>query len=101
MNALGAALRRRLVATLAAGAIAVTVAACGDDDVDELREQVESSAEELRNEGDALRKDIEEGANSEELRNRVDEFEEKARTEGDALQREAEELQRELEERTP
>jgi hypothetical protein len=94
-------LRNRLVATLTAGAIAVTVAACGDDDADELREQVESSAEELRNEGDELRKDIEEGVNSEELRNRVDEFEEKARTEGDALQREAEELQRELEERAP
>ena len=117
------ALRNRLVATLAVAAIAVTFTACGNDDVDELREQAESSAEELqteaetsleelqteaessvedlRKEGEDLRKEIEEGADTEELRKKVDEFEERARTEGEEIRKEAEELERELDEQVP
>jgi ABC-type transporter MlaC component len=67
-------LRSRLVALLAAAAIALTLAACGDDDdADQIRDQVESSVDDLKQEGEDLRKDIEENGSREELQKKVDE----------------------------
>ena len=106
------ALRNRLTAGLAAAAIALTVAACGDDDVDQIRDEAESAADEirteaesatddLRKEGEELKKELDESNSPEELRNQVEEFEERARTESEDIQQEAEELRKELEEQLP
>ena len=106
------ALRNRLTAALAAAAIALTVAACGDDDVDqirdeaestadEIREEAESAADDLRQEGDDLKKELEESDSPEDLRNEIEEFEDRARTESEDVQKEAEELRKELQEQLP
>jgi uncharacterized coiled-coil DUF342 family protein len=86
----------RLVAVFAAAAIGLTLAACGEEDVNELRDQVESSAQELRQEGRELKRKIEQGAPREELRKELDEFEKKARDEGEEIRKEAEELEKEF-----
>ena len=105
-------LRNRLIAVLAAAAIALTVAACGDDDVDQIRDEAESAADEIRTEAESatddlrqqsedLKKELEESDSPEELRKQVEEFEDRARTEGEDIQKEAEELRKELEEQLP
>jgi hypothetical protein len=117
------AFRNRFTAALAAAAIALTVAACGEDDADrlrdeaestadefreeaestadEIREEAETTADELREESDELRKEIEESDSPQELRREIEELEDKARGESEDIQREAEELRRELEEHVP
>ena len=116
------ALRNRLAAAVAAAAIALTFAACGDDDVDDLRneaestadelqEEAESTADELRDDGDRRRRPAQGGRGAsrghrenespEELRRELEEFEDQAREQGDEIQQEAEELRKELEEQLP
>lgn len=107
------ALRNRLAAALAAVAIGLTVAACGDDDdadqirdevesaADEIRTEAESAADDLRQEGEDLKKELDESDSPEELRNEIEEFEDRARTESEDIQKEAEDLRKELEEKLP
>ena len=106
------ALRNRLTAALAAAAIALTVAACGDDDVDQIRDEAESAADEirteaesatddLRKEGEDLKKELDESDSPDELREQIEEFEDRARGSSEDVQKEAEELRKELEEQLP
>jgi hypothetical protein len=74
------ALRNRFAAVIAAAAITLTFAACGEDDVDDVRNEAESTADELQEDAEST----------------ADELRDEAETAGDDLRREAEELREDI-----
>ena len=79
----------RSAALLTAGALCLPLAACGEDDVDQAREDVEAKAEELQGDLDDL--------SEEDLRNELEEVEEAAENGSDDTKREARQLERKIE----
>ena len=80
---------RKLAALLTAGALCLPLAACGEDDVDQAREDVEAKAEELQGDLDDL--------SEEDLRNELEEVEEAAENGSDDTKREARQFERKIE----
>jgi hypothetical protein len=88
-------LTRKLVTVATAAALCVPIAACGEDDVDQAREDVQEKADELRGNLDDLSK--------KDLRNALDDVRDAAKNGSEDTKREARELEdkieRELDER--
>jgi tellurite resistance protein len=82
-------LPRKLAALVAAAAVCLPVAACGDDDVDQARKDVQEQADKLKGNLDDLSKD--------DLKNALNDVEDSARNGSKDTKREARELQREIE----
>jgi hypothetical protein len=80
---------RKFAAILTAAALCLPLAACGEDDVDQAREEVEAKAEELRGDLDDLSK--------EDLRNELRDVEDAAEQGSDETKQEARELKRKIE----
>ena len=80
---------RKFAAILTAAALCLPLAACGEDDVDQAREEVEAKAEELRGDLDDLSK--------EDLRNELQDVEDAAEQGSDEAKQEARELRRKIE----
>ena len=79
----------KLAALVAAAAICLPVAACGDDDVDQARKDVQEQADKLKGNLDDLSKD--------DLRNALDDAQNAAKNGSDDTKRKARELQRKIE----
>jgi hypothetical protein len=82
-------LSRRLVALVTVTALCAPVAACGEDDVDQAREDVQEQADELKGDLNDL--------SEEDLRNKLDEVEEAAENGSEDTKREARELEDKIE----
>ena len=83
-------LRPRKFATfLTVAALCLPVAACGEDDVDQAREDVQEQADKLEGNLDDLSKD--------DLRNALEDTQDAAKEGGDDTKREARELERKIE----
>jgi tellurite resistance protein len=82
-------LPRKLAALVAAAAVCLPVAACGDDDVDQARKDVQEQADKLKGNLDDLSKD--------DLKNALNDVEDSARNGSKDTKREARELQRKIE----
>jgi tellurite resistance protein len=82
-------LPRKLAALVAAAAVCLPVAACGDDDVDQARKDVQEQADKLKGNLDDLSKD--------DLKNALNDVEDSASNGSKDTKREARELQREIE----
>jgi hypothetical protein len=82
-------LRRKLVTLVTLAALCAPVAACGEDDVDQARKDVQEQADELRGDLDDLSK--------EDLRNKLDDVEDAAKNGSGDTKREARELQDKIE----
>ena len=80
---------RKLAALAAAAAICLPVAACGDDDVDQARKDVQEQADKLRGNLDDLSKN--------DLRNALDDAQNAAKNGSADTKRKARELQRKIE----
>jgi hypothetical protein len=79
----------KLAALVAAVAVCLPVAACGDDDVDQARQDVQEQADKLKSNVDDLSKD--------DLRNALDDTENAAKNGSADTKRKARELQRKIE----
>jgi tellurite resistance protein len=82
-------LPRKLAALVAAAAVCLPVAACGDDDVDQARKDVQEQADKLKGNLDDLSKD--------DLKNALNDVEDSASNGSKDTKREARELQRKIE----
>jgi hypothetical protein len=82
-------LRRRLVTLVALAALCAPVAACGEDDVDQARQDVREKADELRGDLDNLSK--------EDLRQRLDDVEDAAKNGSEDTKQKARELENKIE----
>jgi hypothetical protein len=82
-------LRRKLVTLGAVAALCAPVAACGKDDVDQAREDVEQKADELRGDLDNLSK--------EDLQEKLDDLEEAAEKGSEDTKHKARELENRIE----
>jgi hypothetical protein len=82
-------LPRKLAALLIAGALCLGFAACGEDDVDQARKDVQEKADELKGDLDDLSK--------KDLRNALDDVEDAAKNGSEDTKREARELERKIE----
>jgi hypothetical protein len=82
-------LSRRLAALVAVAAVCLPVAACGDDDVDQARKDVQEQADKLKGNIDDLSKD--------DLRNALDDAQNAAKNGSADTKRKARELQRKIE----
>jgi hypothetical protein len=82
-------LSRKLAALVAAGALCFGVAACGEDDVDQARQDVQDKADELKGDLDGLSK--------EDLQNRLEEVEEAAKSGSEDTKEKARELENKIE----
>ncbi len=80
---------RRFASLLVAGALCLPIAACGEDDVDQARQDVQEQANKLEGNLDDLSKN--------DLRNALDDAEEAAKSGSKDTKREARELQRKIE----
>jgi hypothetical protein len=80
---------RRFSALAAAAAVCLPLAACGEDDVDQARKDVQEQADKLEGNLDDLSKN--------DLRNALDDAEEAAKSGSKDTKREARELQRKIE----
>jgi uncharacterized protein HemX len=81
--------RRKLLALLAAGALGLGVAACGKDDVDQARNDVQEKADELRGDLDDLSK--------KDLQNKLDDVEDAAKNGSENTKQKARELEKKIE----
>jgi hypothetical protein len=81
--------RRKLLALLTAGVIGLGVAACGEDDVDKARNDVQDKADELRGDLDDVSK--------EDLQNKLDDVEDDAKNGSEDTKRKARELENKIE----
>jgi uncharacterized protein HemX len=81
--------RRKLLALLAAGALGLGVAACGKDDVDQARNDVQEKADELRGDLDDLSK--------KDLQNKLDDVEDAAKNGSEDTKQKARELEKKIE----
>jgi hypothetical protein len=80
---------RKLATFLTAAAVCLPVAACGEDDVDQAREDVQEQADKLEGNLDDLSKD--------DLRNALEDTQDAAKEGGEDTKREARELERKIE----
>jgi len=80
---------RKLAALTAAAALCVPVSACGDDDVDQARKDVQEQADKLKGDIDDLSKD--------DLEDALDETKDAAKNGSEDTKREARKLQRKIE----
>jgi hypothetical protein len=80
---------RKLVALLAAGAIGLGPAACGEDDVDQARKDVQEQADELKGDLDDLSK--------KDLQKKLDDVEDAAKNGSEDTKRKARELENKIE----
>jgi hypothetical protein len=81
--------RRKLLALLVAGVIGLGVAACGEDDIDKARNDVQEKADELRGDLDNVSK--------EDLQNKLDDVEDAAKNGSEDTKKKARELQDKIE----
>ncbi len=82
-------LSRRFAALVTAGALCLPLAACGEDDLDQAREDVQEQADKLEGNLDDLSKD--------DLRNALEDTQDAAKEGGEDTKREARELERKIE----
>ncbi len=82
-------LSRRFAALVTAGALCLPLAACGEDDLDQAREDVQEQADKLEGNLDDLSKD--------DLRNALEDTQDAAKEGGEDTKREARELKRKIE----
>ena len=80
---------RKLAALLTAGALCLPLAACGEDDVDQARKDVQEQADKLKGNIDDLSKD--------DLRNALEDTQDAAKEGGKDTKREARQLERKIE----
>jgi hypothetical protein len=80
---------RKLVALVTAAALSAPAAACGEDDVDKARNDVQEKADELRGDLDDLSK--------KDLQNKLDDVEDAAKNGSKDTKRKARELERKIE----
>ncbi len=80
---------RKLASLLTAGALCLGLAACGEDDVDQARKDVQDKADELKGNIDDLSK--------KDLRNALDDVQDAAKNGSEDTKREARELERKIE----
>ena len=80
---------RTLAALVAAAALWTSLAACGEDDVDQARKDVQEQADKVQGNLDDLSKD--------DLRNALDDAEDAAKNGSEDTKQKARELQREIE----
>ena len=80
---------RKLATFLTVAALCLPVAACGEDDVDQAREDVQEQADKLEGNLDDLSKD--------DLRNALEDTQDAAKEGGEDTKREARELERKIE----
>ena len=80
---------RKLATVLAGAAVCLPVAACGEDDVDQAREDVQEQADKLEGNIDDLSKD--------DLRDALNDARDAAKEGGEDTKREARELERKIE----
>jgi parvulin-like peptidyl-prolyl isomerase len=80
---------RKLAVLAAAAAVCLPVAACGDDDVDQARKDVQEQADKLKGNLDDLSKD--------DLENSLNDVEDAAKNGSKDTKREARQLQRKIE----
>jgi hypothetical protein len=80
---------RKLAVLAAAAAVCLPVAACGDDDVDQARKDVQEQADKLKGNIDDLSKD--------DLKNALDDAQNAAKNGSADTKRKARELQRKIE----
>jgi uncharacterized protein YwgA len=80
---------RKLAILVTAVALCVPVAACGEDDVDQARKDVQEQADKLKGNLDDLSKD--------DLQNALDDAEDAAKNGSEDTKRKARELQRKIE----
>jgi polyhydroxyalkanoate synthesis regulator phasin len=83
------AIAPKLAALTAAAAVCLPVGACGDDDVDQARKDVQEQADKLKGNLDDLSKD--------DLRNALDDAEDAAKNGSADTKRKARELERKIE----
>jgi len=86
---------RKFASLLIAGALCLPIAACGEDDVDQARKDVQDKADELKGNVDDL--------STEDLQNKLDDVEDAAKDGSEDTKKKARELEdkieRELDER--
>jgi len=80
---------RKFASLLIAGALCLPIAACGEDDVDQARKDVQEQADKLEGKLDDLSK--------QDLKNALDDTEDAAKNGSKDTKREARELQRKIE----
>jgi hypothetical protein len=80
---------RKFATLLTAGALCLPVAACGEDDLDQARKDVQDQANELKGNLDDLSKD--------DLQNALDEAEDAAKDGSQETKQKARELERKIE----
>ena len=81
--------RRKLLALLAAGVAGLGLAACGEDDVDKARKDVQQKADELKGNLDDLSK--------KDLQNKLDDVEDAAKNGSEKTQKKARKLEKKIE----
>jgi hypothetical protein len=82
-------LRRKLVTLVTVAALCVSVAACGEDDVDQAREDVQEQADELKGDLDNL--------STADLQQKLDDVEKAAKNGSDETKQKARELENKIE----
>jgi len=82
-------LRRKLTSALAAGVLALGVAACGESDVDKARSDVQDKADELKGDLD--------GVSKKDLQEKLDDVKADAKKGGAETKQKARELQKKIE----
>ena len=80
---------RKVASLLVAGALCFPIAACGEDDVDQARKDVQEQADKLKGDIDDLSKD--------DLEDALDETKDAAKNGSEDTKREARKLQRKIE----
>jgi len=80
---------RKFASLLVAGALCFPIAACGEDDVDQARKDVQEQADKLKGDIDDLSKD--------DLEDALDETKDAAKNGSEDTKREARKLQRKIE----
>jgi hypothetical protein len=83
------AISRKLAALLTAGALCLPVAACGEDDVDQARKDVQDKADELNGDLDDLSK--------QDLQKKLDDVEDAAKNGSEDTKQKARELENKIE----
>jgi Skp family chaperone for outer membrane proteins len=83
------AISRKLAALLTAGALCLPVAACGEDDVDQARKDVQDKADELNADLDDLSK--------QDLQKKLDDVEDAAKNGSEDTKQKARELENKIE----
>jgi uncharacterized membrane protein YukC len=81
--------RRRLVTLVAAVGLCAPLAACGEDDVDQAREDVQEQADELKGDLDSMSK--------EDLQKKLDDAQDAAENGSDETKQKARELENKIE----